>query len=62
MEQSIWATFNAMEIGLYTGKKLSDYIFDDVAAPIAARRIINGTDKAELIASYYHIFLDAIIN
>lgn len=30
--------------------------------PINARRIINGKDKAELIASYYHIFLDAIIN
>jgi len=62
MEPSVWATFNAMEIGLYTGKKLSHYFNDNVTDPINARRVINSLDKAELIASYYHIFLDAIIN
>jgi putative chitinase len=48
--------------GLFTGKKLSHYFNDNVTDPINARRIINSLDKAELIASYYHIFLDAIIN
>jgi putative chitinase len=38
--------------GLFTGKKLSDYI-DDLACDYRnARRIINGTDKAQLIAGY----------
>ena len=61
MEQSVWATFTAMETGLYTGKKLSDYFNDTKEDPIGARRIINGTDKAELIAGYYYKFLNAIV-
>lgn len=45
--------------GLWTGKKLSDY-FGDEADPKNARRIVNGTDKASLIATYYEAFLAAI--
>jgi putative chitinase len=48
--------------GDFTGKCLEMYFNDEVTDPIGARKIINGKDKAELIASYYHIFLDAIIN
>lgn len=51
-----------MTVGLFTGKKLSNYFNDQVTDPIGARKIINGRDKAELIAGYYEIFLDAIIN
>lgn len=46
--------------GTFTGKKLSSYIkygIDDFEW-INARRIINGTDKAELIASYAKTFLE----
>lgn len=50
-----------MTVGLFTGKKLSDYFNDTKEDPINARRIINGTDKAELIAGYYYKFLNAII-
>lgn len=49
-----------MQKGWYTGKNLSDYFNDSVTDPINARRIINGKDKAELIASYYNLFFDAI--
>lgn len=35
--------------GWFTGKKLSDYLGDDFRN---ARRVVNGTDKAELIAGY----------
>ena len=46
--------------GTFTGKKLSSYIkygIDDFEW-INARRIINGTDKAELIAGYAKTFLE----
>lgn len=48
--------------GWFTGKKLSDYFRDGVANPTDARRIINGTDKAELIAGYYHRFVRALLD
>lgn len=38
--------------GLFTGKKLSDYINPTTCNYLSARRIINGMDKAELIAGY----------
>jgi hypothetical protein len=49
-----------MNKGWYTGKKLSDYFNDKKEDPINARRIINGTDRAQMIAGYYSIFLRAI--
>lgn len=49
-----------MSEGWFTGRKLSDYFGGDREDPINARRIVNGTDKARLIAGYYHNFLDAI--
>lgn len=42
-----------MEEGWFTGKKLSDYLPGD---HIGARRIINGTDRANLIAGYAAAF------
>ncbi|WP_343621601.1 hypothetical protein [Acinetobacter proteolyticus] len=45
-----------MKKGMFTGKKLADYINQDGKDYINARRIINGTDKAELIAGYAEIF------
>lgn len=44
--------FEGMEQGWFTGKKLSDYINDQQVDYKNARRIINGTDRAELIAGY----------
>lgn len=41
-----------MRDGLFTGKELSKYINDKHANYEGARRIINGTDKAGLIAGY----------
>ena len=56
--------------GWFTGKKLSDYIDDNtmllVSPPrpkidfINARRIINGTDKAALIAGYAKTYADLL--
>lgn len=46
--------------GSYTGKKLSDYINDQKCDFLNSRRIINGTDKAELIMSYAQKFLTCL--
>lgn len=51
---------DGMERGLFTGKKLSDYFNDKKADPVGARRIINGTDKAQLIATHYRHFIGAL--
>ena len=47
-----------MEEGAFTGKSLADYIGDrgTPASFTAARKIINGTDKAALIAGYAERF------
>lgn len=45
--------------GAFTGKKLEDY-FNGKEDPVNARRIVNGTDRAELIAGYYRKFKDAV--
>lgn len=46
--------------GVYTGRKLSDYIGPGKRDFLNARRIINGTDKAKLIAGYAEAFFDAL--
>ena len=46
--------------GDFTGHALEDYFNASTDDPVGARRIVNGTDKAKLIASYYDEFLDAI--
>jgi putative chitinase len=50
---------DGMRLGTFTGKKLSDYI----GTPpdfIGARRIVNGLDKAKLIAGYAVTFAQAL--
>ena len=49
-----------MKEGWFTGKKLSDYIYQSQKDYVAARRIINGTDKAQLIAGYADTFEKAL--
>jgi putative chitinase len=51
---------SGMNLGLYTGKKLSDYFSSTVSDPLNARRIINGTNAASLIEGYYNDFLKAL--
>lgn len=46
--------------GDFTGKQLSNYFNATTNDPINARRIINGTDKAELIEGYHYKFLKCL--
>lgn len=48
--------FIGMKKGMFTGKKLSDYLNSDRKDYYNARRIINGLDKASLIKVYAEIF------
>lgn len=52
--------FVGMRDGDFTGKKLGDYFGANVNDARNARRIINGTDRAELVASYHELFMHAI--
>ncbi len=54
------AMFDGMMSGIFTGRKLSQYFNATVDDPFGARHIINGTDKAGLIAGYNAAFLAAI--
>ncbi|AVA22459.1 glycoside hydrolase family 19 protein [Rhizobium sp. NXC24] len=49
-----------MRDGIFTGHKLSNYFEPDSADWIGARRIINGQDKAQQIASYAKQFYAAL--
>ena len=49
-----------MKEGWFTGRKLSDYINQSKKDYLNARRIINGMDKASLIAGYAETFEKAL--
>jgi predicted chitinase len=49
-----------MATGAYTGKANRDYLSKDPPDYVNARRIINGTDKASLIAGYGKTFAAAL--
>lgn len=46
--------------GDFTGRTVEQYFNDKTDDPVGARRVINGTDKAHLIAGYHQNFLDAL--
>ncbi len=49
-----------MEQGMFTGKKLDDYIQDINPDYVNARRIVNGLDQAAMIANYAQKFADIL--
>lgn len=46
--------------GDFTGRSLEQYFNNKVDDPVNARKIINGLDKAKLIAGYHYKFLNAL--
>lgn len=60
MKYSYWAMSYGMRTGLYTGKRLSHYINEKGCNYVLARKIINGQDRAELIAGWAVIFEDIL--
>lgn len=51
---------DGMKEGWFTGKRLRDYFNADRDDPVGARHIINGSDRADLVASYYRHFANAL--
>jgi putative chitinase len=54
------ALFDGMTKGMFTGKRLDDYIKGDRCDYVGARRIVNGTDRAADIARYAETFEAAL--
>lgn len=52
--------FDGMVNGKFTGVRLSQFFNKKANDPKGARKIVNGTDKAGLIAQYHQNFLDAL--
>ncbi|NEU14709.1 hypothetical protein G3T14_21760 [Methylobacterium sp. BTF04] len=53
--------FIGMSEGWFTGRKLSQYFGSGAPIPVGARAIINGTDKAGVIAGYFSSFRAALV-
>lgn len=51
---------DGMVNGTFTSRKLSDYFGILKNDPVNARRIVNGLDKAEMIAGYHNTMLKAL--
>lgn len=62
-EKSLPALFDGMLKGMFTGKKLVDYISVDGTRCdfVGARRVVNGTDRAKEIAAIAQDWLTALI-
>ncbi len=60
-KNAVQIMFEGMERGTFTGKKLSTYLNNTKTDYVNARRIINGTDRASLIAGYADAFHEAIL-
>lgn len=52
--------FRGMMEGWFTGRRLSDFFKGDRDDALGARKIVNGTDQARLIARYHRAFLKAL--
>lgn len=57
---SALVSYDGMIFGWFTGVGLPKYFNGTTEDPINARRIVNGTDKADLIAGYYWKFKPAL--
>lgn len=59
---ALYVMFDGMLNGIFTGKKISDYVSDGKRDYVNARRVINGTDKANEIASIAIKFRSALLS
>lgn len=58
---AVWAMFEGMIRGIFTGKKLSDYYNATTTDFINSRRIINGLDRAAEIGGYKKQFFADLV-
>ena len=60
-EPSALVLYDGMINGWFTGAALPAFFHDTVEDPYNARTIVNGHDKADLIAGYYYKFKEALV-
>lgn len=60
MEVAVSILIHGMRAGTFTGRGLGDYFGNGRADWTGARKIINGTDRAELVAGYARAFRRAL--
>jgi hypothetical protein len=58
---ALYAAFEGMTRGIFTGKRLTDYVGNGRRDYVGARRIINGVDRAQEIAKISEAFRAALI-
>ena len=56
LDVAVKILFEGMLRGLFTGKKLADYLNADCTDWVGARRIVNGTDQAQTVAVFAQQF------
>lgn len=60
LDKAVDILVTGMVDGVFTGKKLSDYLKNGIFNAVASRAIVNGSDKASLIAMHYDAILAAL--
>ncbi|MET0363473.1 MAG: glycoside hydrolase family 19 protein [Sphingobium sp.] len=60
MDVAVTILIEGMRAGIFTGRRLGDYFRRGKADWTGARRIINGTDRAELVARHARTFRAAL--
>lgn len=60
LEKAVSILVDGMINGRFTGKHLANYFKGGVFNPVAARAVVNGSDKASLIAMHYEAILAAL--
>lgn len=59
-EVAVMIMYQGMTRGTFTGKSFTDYFTNTKTDWRNARKIINGLDKADLIAGYAKLYMDAL--
>ncbi len=60
MPVSVAILIEGMRRGSFTGRKLGDYFGQERADWVGARKIINGNDRADLVARHARLFAEAL--
>lgn len=59
-EYAVRILIDGMSLGTFTGKSLGEYVNENKSDFYNARRVVNGTDRATLIAGYANNYLNAL--
>lgn len=61
LHHAVTILIDGMMLGTFTGKKLPDYVAGTKKDYVGARRVVNGTDRAAVIATYARAFEAALV-